>query len=38
MRGSYANSQREAPYELSFEYVRTNADGRPVRRTISSTA
>lgn len=24
MRGGYANSQREAPGELSFEYVRTN--------------
>lgn len=25
-RASYANSQREAPYEREFEYVRTNAD------------
>ena len=25
LRGGYANSQREAPYETSFEYVRTNA-------------
>ncbi|MCW2338756.1 outer membrane receptor protein involved in Fe transport [Sphingobium sp. B2D3A] len=25
LRGSYANSQREAPYELGFTYVRTNA-------------
>lgn len=24
LRGGYANSQREAPYELGFEYVRTN--------------
>src|SRR3546814_2466861 len=24
LRGSYANSQREAPYERSFTYVRTN--------------
>lgn len=29
LRGGYANSQREAPYELSFEYVRTNAAGDP---------
>ncbi len=29
LRGSYANSQREAPAELSFEYVRTNADADP---------
>jgi outer membrane receptor protein involved in Fe transport len=28
-RGGYANSQREAPFELSFEYVRTNADADP---------
>jgi len=26
LRGSYANSQREAPYERSFTYVRTNSD------------
>ncbi|MDO7836122.1 TonB-dependent receptor [Sphingobium sp. HBC34] len=26
MRGSYANSQREAPYERDFEYVRSNVD------------
>lgn len=26
MRGGYANSQREAPYERDFEYVRTNVD------------
>jgi len=26
LRGSYANSQREAPYELSYTYVRTNID------------
>jgi outer membrane receptor protein involved in Fe transport len=25
LRGSYANSRREAPYELGFTYVRTNA-------------
>src|SRR3546814_14334028 len=24
LRGGYANSQREAPYERSFTYVRTN--------------
>ncbi|WP_126173700.1 TonB-dependent receptor domain-containing protein [Altericroceibacterium xinjiangense] len=29
LRGAYANSQREAPYELSFEYVRTNVDADP---------
>jgi outer membrane receptor protein involved in Fe transport len=29
MRGSYANSQREAPYELSFEYVKTNRANDP---------
>jgi len=29
LRAGYANSQREAPYELSFEYVRTNADADP---------
>lgn len=26
LRGSYANSQREAPYEREFVYVRTNRD------------
>ena len=26
VRGSYANSKRKAPYELYFEYVRTNTD------------
>ncbi|WP_022681105.1 TonB-dependent receptor domain-containing protein [Sphingobium bisphenolivorans] len=26
VRGGYANSQREAPYEREFEYVRTNRD------------
>lgn len=26
MRGGYANSQRKAPYERDFEYVRTNVD------------
>lgn len=26
MRGGYANSQREAPYERDFEYVRSNID------------
>ena len=26
VRGGYANSQREAPYERDFEYVRTNRD------------
>ncbi|MFA7601827.1 MAG: TonB-dependent receptor [Novosphingobium sp.] len=29
VRASYANSQREAPYEFSFEYVRTNAAADP---------
>ncbi|HWI86197.1 MAG TPA: TonB-dependent receptor [Sphingomonas sp.] len=29
LRGSYANSQREAPSELSFEYVRTNVESDP---------
>ena len=29
LRASYANSQREAPGELSFEYVRTNVDSDP---------
>jgi len=30
LRAGYANSQREAPYELSFEYFRTNAAGDPL--------
>ena len=29
LRGTYANSQREAPYELSFGYVRTNFTADP---------
>lgn len=29
LRGGYANSQREAPYELSFDYVRTNSASDP---------
>src|SRR5690606_6008214 len=29
LRAGYANSQREAPYELSFEYVRTNVEADP---------
>ncbi|HWK41314.1 MAG TPA: TonB-dependent receptor [Croceibacterium sp.] len=29
VRGGYANSQREAPFELAFEYVRTNAEADP---------
>jgi len=29
MRGGYANSQREAPGELAFEYVRTNTAADP---------
>ncbi len=29
VRGGYANSQREAPNELSFEYIRTNAEADP---------
>ena len=29
VRGTYANSQREAPDELSFEYVRTNVASDP---------
>jgi len=29
LRGGYANSQREAPGELSIEYVRTNAGADP---------
>lgn len=29
LRGTYANSQREAPYELSFGYARTNRAGDP---------
>ncbi|MEQ8311531.1 MAG: TonB-dependent receptor [Sphingopyxis sp.] len=30
LRGGYANSQREAPYERGFTYVRTNQPGDPV--------
>lgn len=29
LRGSFAKSQRQAPAELSFEYVRTNVDADP---------
>ncbi len=29
LRGGYANTQREAPYELSFDYVRTNRANDP---------
>lgn len=29
VRGGFANSQREAPDELSFEYIRTNSDADP---------
>ncbi|MEW9856110.1 TonB-dependent receptor domain-containing protein [Novosphingobium sp. M1R2S20] len=29
LRGGYANSQREAPYEFTFEYVRTNTPSDP---------
>lgn len=29
VRGGYANSQREAPYEYAFEYVRSNAAADP---------
>lgn len=29
LRGSYARTKRDAPYELSFEYVRTNAASDP---------
>jgi outer membrane receptor protein involved in Fe transport len=29
IRGGYANSQREAPFELAFEYVRTNSEADP---------
>lgn len=29
VRGTYANSQREAPFETFFEYVRTNAAADP---------
>ena len=29
VRGTFAKSQREAPYELSFGYVRTNRTGDP---------
>lgn len=30
LRGTYANSQREAPSELSLEYVRTNSPADPL--------
>jgi TonB-dependent receptor len=30
LRGGYANSQRESPYELGFEYVRTNVASDPL--------
>ncbi len=30
VRGTYANSQREAPFELSYEYVRTNTASDPL--------
>lgn len=29
LRAGYANSQREAPYERAFEYIRTNLPGDP---------
>lgn len=29
MRGGYANSKRKAPFELAFEYVRTNSPADP---------
>lgn len=29
VRAGYANSQRKAPFELSFEYFRTNSDADP---------
>ncbi|MEW5685018.1 MAG: TonB-dependent receptor [Pseudomonadota bacterium] len=29
VRASYAETKRDAPYELSFEYVRTNVDADP---------
>jgi len=29
VRASYAKTKRDAPYELSFEYVRTNVDADP---------
>jgi outer membrane receptor protein involved in Fe transport len=29
LRGTYANSQREAPFESNFEYVRTNSPSDP---------
>ncbi len=29
LRGGYANSQREAPFELYYEYVRSNSDADP---------
>lgn len=30
LRGSYANSKRKAPFELFFEYVRSNAEADPL--------
>ncbi len=30
LRGAFANSQREAPYELGFEYIRTNVASDPL--------
>lgn len=30
LRGSYSNSQRNAPYELYFEYLRTNSAADPL--------
>ena len=30
LRGSYANSKRNAPYELYFEYLRTNSGADPL--------
>ncbi len=30
VRGSYANSKRKAPFELYFEYIRTNAESDPL--------
>ena len=29
VRGGYANSKRKAPFELAFEYTRTNSDADP---------
>jgi outer membrane receptor protein involved in Fe transport len=36
LRGGYANSQREAPYELGFEYVRTNVASDPLGAFFSN--